>query len=122
MKTITFKGAMRIAAALAFTTTAGSAMAWHQLLIKLDGPATKSIFLVGDPQFGGPLQNGFCIRPSPGTRFPRGWYDTNYTLKDRSRVKALAYSSTDCRSGFRREKQMMVPGNDKLGHVYLNLY
>lgn len=125
-----FKNAIKVAAALAFTSAAGSAMAWHNLLIKMDGRATGSIFLVGDPiewnpRQPPPLRQGLCIRPDvavPWGEFPRGWYETHYVLRDGSKVKAMAFTGKDCNGRFRREKQMTVPVNDKLQNVYLTLF
>jgi|GEM_PF-3539828 len=124
MKLKTFKRATKIAAALAFTTAAGSAMADHTLQIKLDGAATKSLFIVGDPVISSFdwVRNGFCIPQKWNGYFPRGWFNTGYVLRDGSRVKVIAFGSDNCTNGFRREMQMAVPINDGLKNVYLILY
>jgi len=119
MKLKTLKGATKIAAALAFTTAAGSAMADHRLMIKLDGPATQSLFIVGDA-YSNDIGNGRCIT-KPWNGFPRGWYSTPYVLADRSRVKVIAFTSGNCTAGYRREQQMRVP-EDGLTNVYVTLF
>jgi hypothetical protein len=121
MKPKAFKGVIQIAAALAFVTAAGSAMAGHTLQIKLDGSASNSLFVVGDSEWGQPIGSGFCVT-APAGGFPRGWFPTAYRLRDGSNVKVIAFASGNCTNGYRRDKQMTVPRNDHLQNVYLNLF
>lgn len=120
MKLKAFKGAIQIAAALAFVTAAGSAMAAHKLQIKLDGTASKSLFVIGDSESRQNIGNGFCVT-TPAGGFPRGWYATPYLLRDGSNVKVIAFASENCTWGYRRDKQMTVP-RDRLQNVYLTLF
>lgn len=117
-------GITAFVAAILFSSGAFAAASWegygHKLRIKLDGSATKSIWVVGTaaPGWENDKLNG-CVRL---TNPPRGWMETAFVLKNGSSLKVLAFSSTDCTNGLRRERRMTVPGADGLAFVYMPMF
>ena len=112
-------------ATLGISTSATAAASWngigHKLKVKLDGPATKSIWVAGTPA---PGYEGFaawnsCIVLSNA---PTGWMDFAHVAKNGTFLKVIAFESRDCTNGYRREKGMTVPGNDGLDFVWLALF
>lgn len=102
--------------ALLFTSTASFA-AGHILQIKTDGPATKSLYLVGRDQLGA-IANGKCIE---NLKLKPGWFSTAYKLNDGSNYSVLAFSSPNCTSGLRKSKKGVVP-SDNLTYFWLPLF
>lgn len=118
---------LRIVVAVAGFAIATSAWAFHgpwygwghKLKIRLDGSATKSIWVAGTAADGLPAPTlNSCIQLSNAQK---GWREVSYVLANGSFVKVLAFSDSYC-THLRRERSMKVPGADGLDFVYLPLY
>lgn len=121
LKSIAIVSALAI---LGISTAAMSAASWngvgHKLKIKLDGPATKAVWITGTPASG--FTNaawGSCIVLSNA---PNGWADFAHVAKDGTFVKVLAFANSTCTNDIRREKGMTVPGNDGNDFVWIALF
>jgi len=117
-----FKMVCTLSAALALFGAATSASAAdHLLQIKLDGPATQSILVIGRQVYSSNSDNGQCFR-APYYGFPRGWWSPNVRFWGGTPLQVIAFTSKDCSYGYRRDRKIIVPGADGLSNVYVPLF
>lgn len=110
MKTVLFS--------LLLILTATSSYADHQLRIKTDGSATKSLYIVGKDQLGN-LNNGKCFE---NLNLKPGWFETPFILQDGSIYSVLGFSSPNCTAGLRKTIRDRVPSNDGLKYLCVPLF
>lgn len=98
--------------------SATSSYADHQLRIKTDGSATKSLYLVGKDQLRN-LNNGLCLE---NLNLKPGWFTTPYKLQDGSIYSVLGFSSPNCTAGLRKTIRDRVPTDDGRTYLWVPLF